>query len=138
MIVRTAVVSLLLIAGAWAQSAPTIEKAKVAPTSPASGKAMFSEYCAVCHGVDAKGHGPASPALKTQPSDLTSLAARNGGKFPEFRVYEFIKGSDDVPAHGSREMPVWGDVFNSMQHEQAVTSMRITNLTNYIKSLQQK
>jgi mono/diheme cytochrome c family protein len=51
-------------------------------TSPISGSEMYREYCAACHGVSGKGNGPAAPALKTTPTDLTQLAARNGGVFP--------------------------------------------------------
>jgi hypothetical protein len=96
------------------------------------------EYCAVCHGKDAKGAGPAAGALKKTPANLTELSARNGGKFPDTRVSLFIQGSDDVSAHGTRDMPVWGTVFNSMQTNASVTTMRISNLTDYIKSIQVK
>jgi mono/diheme cytochrome c family protein len=40
---------------------------------------MFRSYCAVCHGLDAKGSGPAAPALKMEPADLTTLAKENQG-----------------------------------------------------------
>ena len=53
---------------------------------------MFKQYCASCHGLDAKGHGPAVPALKVPPPDLTSLTKNNHGKFPEPRVFQAIKG----------------------------------------------
>ena len=121
-----------------AQNPPTIQKTRVNPTSPASGKDMYVEYCAVCHGKDGKGDGPAATALKKAPADLTTLAAHNGGKFPDLRVYGFIQGSNEVAvaAHGTRDMPMWGNVFNSMQHEQAVTAMRLSNLVDYIKSMQ--
>ncbi len=36
----------------------------VTKTSPTSGRQMFSSYCAPCHGVDGRGHGPAATALK--------------------------------------------------------------------------
>jgi mono/diheme cytochrome c family protein len=50
-----------------AQSNPTIKHVPLTPTSPVSGKEMFATYCAVCHGADGKGGGPAAAALKTQP-----------------------------------------------------------------------
>ncbi len=34
-----------------------IEKTPVKSTSPTSGKQMYQEYCAVCHGKDGKGNG---------------------------------------------------------------------------------
>jgi len=76
------------------------------------GKSEFQSSCASCHGADGKGKGPVSEQLKVQPSDLTTLAKSNGGVFPTKAVYETIYGSKKVPAHGTREMPVWGERFN--------------------------
>lgn len=117
----------------------TIKKVPPTPTSPASGQEMFQTYCAVCHGKDGKGGGPAVPALKMAPPDLTSLGRLNQGKFPELRVFNAIKGDLEMAAHGSRDMPIWGDVLRSLSrgHESDV-QMRMTNLTKYIQSLQVK
>jgi len=122
----------------WAQNSPTIKKVSIKPTSPASGKGMFMEYCAVCHGKDGTGNGPAASALKKAPADLTTLTARNSGKFPEARVYQFIQGDAEVSAHGSRDMPIWGDLFRQLNTEAGVANMRISNLTDYLKSIQAK
>ncbi len=67
-----------------AQDAPqkVIKHVPVKPTSAASGQEMYNSYCAVCHGKDGKGNGPAAEALKVPPTDLTSLAKNNGGKYP--------------------------------------------------------
>ena len=122
----------------YAQNPPTVRTVPPNQTNPVSGKEMFMEYCAVCHGKDARGAGPAAAALKKTPANLTELAARNGGKFPDTRVSLYIQGSEEVSAHGSRDMPVWGTVFGSMQNNAAVTTMRIANLTDFIKSIQVK
>jgi len=123
---------------AFAQK-PVIKKAPAAQTSPASGKEMYWSYCAVCHGTGGKGDGPAAPALKIPPPDLTTLAHRNQGKYPEGRVYQAIKGDAILPAHGSKDMPIWGPVFRSLsKDDQAVVQLRISNLTKYIESLQVK
>jgi mono/diheme cytochrome c family protein len=114
----------------------TIKTVPPNPTSPTSGKEMFTEYCAVCHGQDAKGGGPAATALKKKPTDLTQLSAHNGGKFPDSRVARYIEGDDTLASHGSRDMPIWGDVFKSLSKDQDITRMRVSNLTAYIKSLQ--
>ena len=114
----------------------TIKTVPPNPTDPTSGKAMFMEYCAVCHGQSGKGDGPAAPALKKKPADLTQLAAHNAGKFPDTRVARYIQGEDAISAHGSREMPVWGDVFKGMSTNRDVTVMRVANLTRYVESLQ--
>lgn len=115
----------------------TIRRVPTNPTSPASGVEMFREYCAVCHGLDAKGGGPAAPALNKTPANLTELTARNKGKFPELKVYSTIQGDAEMPAHGSRDMPIWGTVFQSMSRGSAgEAQMRISNLITYVKSLQ--
>jgi mono/diheme cytochrome c family protein len=113
-----------------------IEKASAKPTNPTSGKEMFQTYCAVCHGNDAKGTGPAAAALRKAPADLTRLSARNGGTFPEMQVAQYIEGQEIVAAHGSRDMPIWGDVFRSMSRDAGTDHLRVVNLTNYLKTIQ--
>ena len=109
------------------------------PKSRASGKALFANHCASCHGADAKGAGPAAIALKVQPPDLTALAKVNSGKFPYERVRKSITGDGALAAHGSREMPTWGAMFLAMNGvNEKDTERRIADLTDYIKSLQKK
>lgn len=108
-------------------------------TSAASGHEMYVNYCASCHGVDAKGNGPAAPALKTPPPDLTTLAQRNGGKFPSLRVRNILDEQETVVAHGNKEMPVWGPVLRAVSGgNETIARMRIANLSRYLESLQQK
>ena len=123
-----------------ADGQPVLKKVPPSPTSAASGKQMYDNYCAACHGKDGKGGGPAAGALKVAMPDLTQLSARNNGKFPELRVYGSIQGDPDMPAaHGSKDMPIWGDVFQSMNPPgAAATQMRLSNITAYIRSLQAK
>ena len=138
MTIRSVVITLAL-AGAFTAVAGAqvkIEKGPVTRTSPASGKEMFNEYCAVCPGTAGKGDGPAATALKKAPADLTQLAAKNSGKFPDVRVMRYIGGEDTVAAHGTRDMPMWGEVFHSMNRDSGVTQLRISNLTDYVKGLQ--
>jgi mono/diheme cytochrome c family protein len=100
---------------------------------------MFKAYCASCHGSDAKGHGPAAPALKVPARDLTMLSKSNQGKFPAFSVVQTIRGDSHVTSHGSTDMPVWGVVLRSIgSSTPREVELRITNLTRYIESLQQK
>lgn len=107
-------------------------------TPVTSGPVMFRTYCAVCHGIDGKGNGPAVPALAKQPPDLTQLSKKNGGKFPTFVVSNIILGDEFIAAHGSRDMPMWGDVFRSKNRDESAIKLRIHNLTEYVESLQQK
>ncbi len=100
----------------------------------ARGKALYVEYCASCHGVDGKGNGPVVPALKTWPGDLTTIAKRKG-KFPNLEIQHYISGDVSVPAHGSREMPVWGSYFRQKKG-QSVSTLNVYALTKYLESIQ--
>ena len=71
----------------------------------------MSTACATCHGRDGKGNGPVSAALRVPPPDLTVLAKKNNGVFPFSSVYEIIDGRKAVIAHGTRDMPIWGDRY---------------------------
>jgi mono/diheme cytochrome c family protein len=105
----------------------------------ASGRETYNAYCASCHGLSGKGDGPVASALKTPPADLTTIARRAGGRFPAIRVFQSIEGSAMVAAHGSKEMPVWGDVFRqSAGTNEAQVKLRVRNLTSFIESLQTK
>ena len=132
--VFVAVVVLAVSAGS-ALAQPRIEKGPIKPTRASDSKMMFNTYCAVCHGKEGKGNGPAASALAKVPADLTRISARTGGTFPEVRVRRYIEGLDEVAAHGSRDMPMWGSLFNSLSRDTA--QLRIAALAGYLKSLQQ-
>ena len=120
-------------------SAQTIKKVPLASTPANSGKAMFANYCAACHGAEGKGDGPAVAALKTPPPNLTQLTARENGKFPDNRVANILSGMVSVNAHGSTEMPIWGELLKTVsRNDQNTVQLRISNLTDYVKSLQAK
>jgi mono/diheme cytochrome c family protein len=70
-------------------SAQEIKKVPIQPTPATSGKEMYNQYCAVCHGTGGKGDGPAADALKKKPADLTQLTRKNNGTFPELHVMNF-------------------------------------------------
>ena len=56
------------------------------------GDLEYQNYCAVCHGVDAKGNGIMRKYLTIAPSDLTQLAKKNNASFPFWQVYRTIDG----------------------------------------------
>jgi mono/diheme cytochrome c family protein len=80
--------------------------------SAASGREIFVEHCASCHGADATGNGPGAALSSTPPSDLTRITERAGGTFPAARVMEIITYGGKIAAHGSGTMPVWGKIFS--------------------------
>lgn len=120
------------------------------------GKSEFQSSCASCHGTDAKGKGPVTAQLKVPPSDLTMLAKNNNGVFPTSAVYETIDGSKTISAHGTREMPIWGERFNPVinlphhvdpsywekagpeQRPEIVVRRRILSVIDYLGRIQQK
>jgi mono/diheme cytochrome c family protein len=133
--------ALLFPVGVMCQGTPKIKEVPIKSTPVADGAAMYAEYCAVCHGATGKGDGPAAPALKTAPGNLTMLSQRNNGKFPEMQVQSMIEGKIGVTAHGTREMPVWGPLFKYLGTSGNGTSsalLRVKNLTDYVKTLQTK
>ena len=133
--VLVALMGLVLSAGA-AGAQTKVEKAPIKPTLASDAGAMFNTYCAVCHGKEGKGDGPAAKSLAKAPADLTKLAARNNGTFPEVRVRRYIEGLDEVAAHGTRDMPMWGDLFRSLNRDTA--AIRVEALAEYLKGMQQK
>jgi mono/diheme cytochrome c family protein len=136
--------AMLISASALAQTGsaktePIVKHVPITPTSSTSGKDMFQSYCAVCHGRDARGGGPAASALKVPPADLTTLAKKEGGKDPSAHVASILRGQADMASHGSKDMPMWGPLFLSIsQGHDAEVQMRITNLVAYIETLQEK
>ena len=54
---------------ATAPSTPTVKHVPINRAPMNSGKDMFNSYCAVCHGTDAKGAGPAPYGATRTTSD---------------------------------------------------------------------
>ena len=117
----------------------TIKHVAITNTRADSGKEMYHSYCAVCHGADAKGKGPAASALKAVPSDLTVLAQKNSGKYPAAHVATVIRGQAALPSHGTQDMPIWGPLFSSIsQGQEGQVQQRVANLVSYIETQQTK
>ncbi len=110
------------------------------PILPVDGASVFRNYCAACHGPGGRGNGPVSKALKRKVPDLTKLSQRNGGVFPAIHVRTTImSGSDDLlPAHGSKQMPIWGPIFHDIEFDQDLGNVRLENVTKYLESMQRK
>lgn len=107
-------------------------------TAP-SGVQTFMTHCASCHGPIGQGDGPVAASLRGALPDLRGLSQRNTGDFPHDRVAAFIDGRELPAAHGSREMPVWGTVFDATARllEDAQTAEpRIAAILTYLEELQ--
>jgi len=131
-------VVLFLRLAAFAESQQTqIKHVTVKPTSPASAQEMYTAYCAVCHGKDGRGNGPAAEALKVAPPDLTILARKNQNNYPYDRVRSAIVGDFRLSRDGAKEMPGWGELFWGMsQGHSSEVQLRVNNLDKYIESMQ--
>jgi mono/diheme cytochrome c family protein len=112
-------------------------------------KNEYLKSCASCHGVTGKGDGPAIKSLIKIPPDLTKLSEANKGVFPFSRVFDVIDGRIEIMAHGTRDMPVWGEVYMrewisglplgfSKELAEAMVRIRMLMLIEYIASLQGK
>ena len=108
----------------------------------AAGKPSFERYCAVCHGREGKGDGPAMNMLTLKPADLTQLSKRNQGTFPFWKTYRVIDGREEIKGHGRRDMPIWGAEFRaeatSSMSAQTQVRGRILELLYYLQSQQEK
>jgi mono/diheme cytochrome c family protein len=117
---------------------PAIKMETAKQTPPDSGPIMFAQYCAPCHGARGEGNGPAAPALKKPPANLTLLAKSNGGTFPQRKVEETLRHGVENPAHGNSEMPVWGPTFRALGGDSSMVTLRISNLSDHLRTLQAK
>jgi mono/diheme cytochrome c family protein len=135
----------ILLAGSFLVAAFAIGRPAAAeppekPLLAISGERLYVNHCAVCHGKSGRGDGPFAGILKVAPSDLTTIAARNGGTFPDEQITQFVDGRLVPPAHGTRQMPVWGRWLGAPVAEgtaDEATRGEILAILQYLKTLQQ-
>ncbi|RMF94259.1 MAG: hypothetical protein D6736_00320, partial [Nitrospinota bacterium] len=82
------------------------------------GKALFTRFCASCHGEDGKGNGPAAAGLKVKPKDLRATQARDNEYL--FRV---IKEGGEAVGLSPAMLP-WDGALNDKQIEAIVAYIR--------------
>lgn len=110
-----------------------------------AGNRTYDRFCSVCHGKEAKGNGIYKENLKISPSDLTILASKNNDTFPWIMMYQIIDGNDITIAHGTNEMPIWGELFDISnwdkgykEHSKAITRGRIFEVLVYLDFIQEE
>lgn len=106
----------------------------------ADGRQDFEESCVACHGADGTGTGELASKLVRPPKDLTAIAARSGGQFPFWRVFDIIAGEKEVDGHQTIQMPQYlermrGDNFKPGY---LPAHVRVLELTHYLESTQKK
>lgn len=73
-------------------------------TSPQAGRSLYEQNCVACHGTDARGGA--------QIPDLTMIAARAGGDYPQMRVLDKLDGyARGTVVYSGVEMPNFGDLL---------------------------
>lgn len=111
------------------------------------GEYEFMNSCATCHGADGKGDGSIAGYLNTALPDLTQLKKTNDGVFPVTRVYSFISGESAIGAHGTRDMPAWGQRYTMRAADdpnfaagdvEAYANLRILALIEYLSQIQEE
>jgi mono/diheme cytochrome c family protein len=153
--VAGSVLVLLAIApAAWPQQSP-VKKIQFRAVASVNGKDLYKAYCTYCHGDDGTGHGPEAVVLRVPPADLTTIAARNGGKFEAGAVEDKINGWNLVPrsmkdmsarveamntgkdAQSVPVMPLFGPILAKLYSQEVRDrQIRTANLVRYVKSLQ--
>ncbi|MBL8197397.1 MAG: c-type cytochrome [Chromatiales bacterium] len=123
-------------------ASPAVHAAELDPLLSYTGPQLYQRFCASCHGPQAYGDGPVAPTLKVMVPDLTRIARRQqGGEFPEERIREIVDGRAVLPAHGLRDMPVWGYELEAQapadQPGRAAAQGLIDRLVAYLRSIQQ-
>jgi mono/diheme cytochrome c family protein len=107
-----------------------------------SGERLYVRHCAVCHAKTGRGDGVFAGILRTAPADLTTIAARRGGRFPDDEIARFVDGRQVPPAHGTREMPIWGRWLGRPAAEgtepDEVARGEIAAIVEYLKTLQRE
>lgn len=130
-------IAILGTAGLLALGAPIHAEGKPDAPAAAKGKVIYERYCASCHGKEARGDGALAPDLRIAPPDLTTLAAKNHGKFPFDVVAQAVDGRKTTRGHGAPDMPVWGEIFpKTGGTESPSVSSAVGRLTHYLWSVQ--
>lgn len=114
---------------------PRIDYIDAPYSEPGSGKQMYQDYCAACHGMLGKGDGPVAKYLSGAIPDLT-MWEKAYGKFPANKFAQALRLGSPNYEHGTPDMPLWGRLFKSQNPD--VTELRIRNLREYVESLQVK
>lgn len=104
-----------------------------------NGQQTFETYCSGCHGEDATGNGPIVEDLTVAPPNLRLLSQENGGAFPAEDVYSYVDGREAYAEHGTREMPIWGNIWieedGQPRPEESVVK-EISEVVEYLRSIQ--
>ncbi|WP_245280070.1 cytochrome c [Hyphomicrobium sp. 99] len=97
------------------------------------GEMPYMTYCALCHGMGTD-TGMFAEALKRPAPDLTLIAKRNGGMFPEGRVKAIIRDGG-VSGHGTMRLLAWERYFRKDTPPEHADQV-IDDITSYLEKHQ--
>ena len=107
-----------------------------------AGRARYAENCASCHGTSGRGDGPAAAGLRTPPADLTAIAARRDGVWPQLEIMSIVDGYSR-PDPDRDDMPVFGDFLDGdlVRYDTGTgvltpTPVKLIAMVNYLETLQ--
>ncbi len=102
---------------------------------------VFEAHCSGCHGLPGSPR-PSVAELAAAPPDLTRLHEKYGSPLPREQLAAFIDGRKQIDAHGSRDMPVWGQqLYAHLPDARGVEEMRegtIALLLDYLDAIQER
>lgn len=110
--------------------------------TPSTGRMLYLENCASCHGDTGRGDGPAASGLGTTPANLTQIAARRDGVWPMLEIMSIIDGYSrrTLPRE---DMPIFddflnGDMIDFDTGDGVITPMptKLIEMVNYLETLQ--
>jgi len=105
-----------------------------------SGAQLYARFCASCHGINGRGDGPVASSIRVEVPDLTLLARRQGSAFKRERIERVVDGRFLIGAHGTREMPIWGENFSRVEvgdpEAERTTDLIIKKLVDHIEAMQ--
>ena len=77
----------------------------------AKGEVIYQKQCAHCH--DSRNIEETIADLGAVPPDLRTIVSRRGvAEFPVTEIAMIIDGRQEMSGHGTREMPVWGEIYS--------------------------
>ena len=112
-----------------------VATAQAAGADQLGGREAYSRYCSACHGTAADGKGPVANVMMPRPPALTKLRSRFGRPLGT-RFVAYVMGEAIPRAHGTSDMPVWGEVLAAPDGDESEAVGLIWRIAEYLDSIQ--
>jgi mono/diheme cytochrome c family protein len=87
----------------------------------AAGRALYQQYCSMCHGPQGKGNGPAAAAMNPKPRDHTDGPYMNA--LSDAHLTKVIR-EGGAAVRLSPLMPAWKETLSSQQMADIIAYLR--------------